>query len=233
MGLFSSLEDKLEKYVEILFDHYKGCIRPLEVAAKLNRVMRDLKQVSINHIFVPNHYTIILNPEDYQGMSSLFTRLINELEHYLQEKAKEKNYTLLAPVRITFKQDENLKAGHMNVEGVFSEEKYIAEKGVLDSHEDTLFFLQYGKIAPESKNRTKKASLKVTLKVTDGTCQEQEISLDSFPAIIGRQVDCDIIIRDSSVSRRHARLESKKTFPAYRLKEYEWYLCLTGSALAL
>jgi len=89
MGLFSNLEDKLEKYVEGLFDHYKGRIRPLEVAVKLNRAMRDLKQVSINHIFAPNQYIVLFNPEDYQAISSLLTRLRKELEHYLQEKANE------------------------------------------------------------------------------------------------------------------------------------------------
>lgn len=206
MGIFSNFEDRLEKYVEGVFDLYKGRIRPLEVAIKLNRAMRDLKQVSVNHIFAPNQYTILLNTEDYQTMSSLFVILSKELENYLQEKAVEKNYTLLAPVKITFKPDDNLKEGYINVEGFFSEEKYTTKKEVLDLHQDTLFFSASEIIALKKKDRVKK----ITLKITDGPCRGQEITLGSLPAIIGRQADCDMIIKDSSVSRHHARLEFEK-----------------------
>jgi hypothetical protein len=206
LGIFSNFEDRLEKYIEGIFDHYKGRIRPLEVAVRLNRAMRDLKQVSVNHIFVPNQYTILLSTEDYQAMSSLFVILSKELEHYLQEKAIEKNYTLLGPVKIIFKPEDSLKAGHMNVEGFFSEEKYTTKKEVLDLHQNTLFFSPNEIIVPEKKDQVKK----ISLKITDGPCRGQEITLSNFPAIIGRQADCDIIIRDSSVSRRHARLEFEK-----------------------
>lgn len=209
MGIFSSLEDRLERYFDTLFgDRYGGRIRPVEVARKLFRAMRELKQVSVKSVFAPNAYTVFLNPEDYQQMAPFLPLLTKELAQYLQEKAREANYTLLPPVRVSFQSDAGQETGRLRVTGAFHQvaDGEAAAGNEAENYEATLSYPSEKRISGHLPASVKR----IVLVVAAGSRKGQEMPLDRLPAIIGRRAGCDLVIPDPGVSRRHAWLEYKQ-----------------------
>lgn len=216
-GLFSGLEGNLEKYIEGFFkDKFKGRVQPVEIAKKLFREMRDRKRVSISNVYVPNEYTVYLNSEDWQAVSTIAPRLADELQEFLVEKAKEKSFTLVASPLVTFSEDNSLGEGLLRVEGRFGNpvtqrengigmgEAAAAKQAAVEEFEDTLCYRPARDTSPVPVVPTE---VKAYLEVSAGPQEGKVFSLEPYPMIIGRRENCDIIITDSSVSRRHARVE--------------------------
>ncbi|MBE3588963.1 MAG: DUF3662 and FHA domain-containing protein [Thermoanaerobacteraceae bacterium] len=214
MGFFSGLEGSLEKYIEGFFrDKFKGRVQPLEMAKRLAREMRERKRVSISRVYVPNEYTIYLNPTDFQAVAAIAPMLAGELADYLTQKAAEKNFTLVAPPRVEIQEDPSVGEGQMRVDGRFGEatgsplavEKSAPlEEGEEGEWEDTLHYHPARHTAPvpvvplESRAR---------LVITAGPQEGKSFPLPSGITLIGRRDICDLVINDASVSRRHAQIE--------------------------
>ncbi|OAT81415.1 FhaA domain-containing protein [Desulfotomaculum copahuensis] len=221
MGLFSGLEGSLEKYIEGFFrDKFKGRVQPLEMAKRLAREMRDRKRVSISRVYVPNEYIVFLHPEDYGAVSSIAPMLARELEDYLVQKAAEKNFTLVAPPRVTLEADPALEGGQLRVTGAFGSAapgttaaagpaKEADEDGAAaeETFEDTLRFYPARNTAPVPAVPEKPAA---RLEITAGPQQGRVFTLENRPLVIGRRDTCDLVLADTSVSRRHAQISFRQ-----------------------
>jgi len=224
VGLFSGLEGSLEKYIEGFFrDKFKGRVQPMEMARRLAREMRERKRVSISRVYVPNEYTVYLNPEDYQTVSSIAPMLAGELEDYLEQKAKEKNFTLVAPPRVTLEAEEGVEVGQLKVSGKFGPAAFPAGgaerregletarrpesmAGEGENQEDTLRFYPTHNTAPIPAVPGER---RARLVVTAGPQQGKVFPLVSCPLTIGRRDTCDLVLNDASVSRRHAQVSCR------------------------
>lgn len=205
MSIFSGLEGSLEKCIEGFFkDKSGGCVQPVEIAKRLAREMRDYRRVSVSNVYVPNHYTVYFHPSDWENISTFASLLSGELQEYVKQKAEEKKYTLAGAPVIDFAPDETLAAGNMRVESAFSEaspvEGHAPEE---ESIEHTQFFTPHKdcvrvESAPFVYGR---------LQVEAGPDMGKIFDLSADSIVIGRRSDCDIVLKDTSVSRRHARLE--------------------------
>jgi hypothetical protein len=213
MGFFSGLEGSLEKYIEGFFrDKFKGRVQPLEIARKLAREMRERKRVSVNLVYAPNEYEIRLNPEDWSSISYLAEALSCELQDYLSQKAEEKNFTLVAPPRVKFFEDQDLKPGQVRVIGKFGGPAAGAvgpgEEGDCQNRfEDTLNYRPSRDTAPVPVVRQAPCYL---LEVVEGPLAGKIFKLEGGPVVLGRRESCDIMLPDGSISRRHAKLEYHK-----------------------
>jgi hypothetical protein len=117
MGVFSVFEGSLEKYIDSFFkDKFGGRVQPVDIAKKLAREMRDCRRVSISNVYVPNIYTVFLNPEDHADIEPLRKTLAKELEDYVAKKAAEKRYTLTGQPAIKFAVEQALPAGGLRVD---------------------------------------------------------------------------------------------------------------------
>ncbi|OPY57192.1 MAG: Oxoglutarate dehydrogenase inhibitor [Pelotomaculum sp. PtaU1.Bin035] len=199
MGVFSDLEGNLEKYIEGFFkDKFKGRIQPVDIAKRLSREMRDRRRVSVNKIYAPNQYTVFLNPSDYDNINAFTSTLSMEMQDYVLQKAGEKKYTLAGPPVVNFAGEESLETGSMRIESGFSEA--LPEDEPL---EHTQFFhLNKGSVLTE-KAPVVYGRLQVEAGPDRGRCFE----LGAIPLVVGRHAGCDVVLNDTSVSRRHARLE--------------------------
>lgn len=213
MGLLSGLEGSLEKYIEGFFrDKFKGRVQPVDIAKRLAREMRDKKRVSVNLVYAPNEYTVFLSHEDWQTVGNLSRALAYELQEYLRQKAEEKEYTLVASPQVTINEDEDLKPGQIRVDSSFSEALHPPgempghdpEPEYEDEFEDTLC---YKPIRDTSPVPLVKQESRSCLLVLEGPQSGRVFELDGFPVVVGRRESCDIVLTDSSISRRHARLE--------------------------
>lgn len=214
MGFFSGLEGSLEKYIEGFFrDKFRGRVQPLEIAKKLAREMRDRKRVSVNLVYAPNEYEVFLNPEDWTSISYLAGAMSGELEEYLRQKAEEKEFTLVAPPRVRFFQDTELKPGQIRVAGKFGGPAEgvpgpaVDEENEESEFEDTLSYRPARDTAPVPVITQ---AVRFVLEIQEGPLAGRVLRLEGYPVILGRMESCDIVLPDASVSRRHARLETQK-----------------------
>lgn len=205
MGMFSGLEGSLEKYIEGFFkDKFGGRVQPVDIAKRLAREMRDGRRVSVSNIYVPNDFTVHLNPSDWDHISNFASTLAKELEEYVKQKAAEKKYTLAGPPAVRFTLDETLAPGGLKLEPAFSEAPAVEEGAAPPEEplENTQPF------QPVKDCRSYTAPLVYGYLVVDtGPDAGKKYSLSSVSVSIGRHEDCDIVLSDNSVSRRHARLE--------------------------
>lgn len=206
LGIFSGLEGSLEKYIEGFFkDKFGGRVQPVEIAKKLAREMRDSRRVSISKIYVPNEYTVHLYPSDWENISTFASLLSKELQEYVKQKAEEKKYTLAGPPAVKFARDETLASGSIRVESGFSEAPPEEEQPAAEEEpiEHTQRFLPVKDCV-----RVDTAPLVYgRLQVDAGHDKGKIINLSAVSIVMGRREGCDIVLNDTSVSRRHARLE--------------------------
>lgn len=204
MGVFSGLEGSLEKYIEGFFKgKFKGRVQPAEIAKKLAREMRNCRRVSVNRIYVPNQYTVCLNPSDYDHIASIAAVLSKELQEYVKQKAGEKKYTLAGPPVVDFAREELMAAGLFRIQSGFSE--MLPEDGP-PAADEVLEHTQLFRPVRDVAVVDKIPEVNARLQVKAGPEMGKVINLGTLPQVIGRHSGCDIVLRDISVSRRHARL---------------------------
>jgi hypothetical protein len=206
MGVFSGLEGSLEKYIDSFFkDNFGGRVQPVDIAKKLAREMRDCRRVSISNIYVPNMYTVFLDPSDSENVATFSSMLAKELEDYVTKKAAEKRYTLAGPPSVKFERDEALPAGGLRVTSEFSE--VPPEKKEAAPEEKPIEHTQRFRPVKEYTRVDAASPAGGLLQVNDGPDRGKVFHLKADSLVLGRHEGCDIVFNDSSVSRRHVRLE--------------------------
>ncbi len=207
MGILSGLEDNLEKYIEGFFkDRSGGAVQPVEIAKKIAKSMRDARLVSVNAIYIPNLYTVKLNPIDFEGMASFTDKLARELEGFVEKKAKEKKFTLTGRPVVEITADQSVPSGDIVIEALFSKEaahwEGEASKGECTLCEHTQPFTPV-----KSPPGIKTSNFNGFLRVESGPDRGKIIALAKPVMFVGRRESCDIVFNDPSVSRRHARID--------------------------
>ncbi|MEG6615241.1 DUF3662 and FHA domain-containing protein [Peptococcaceae bacterium 1198_IL3148] len=214
MGLFSGLEGNLEKYIEGFFkDKFKSRVQPVEIAKQLAREMRNNRRISVSNTYVPNEYTVILHPEDWESIGAFNQLLSLELQDYLLQKAEEKGFTLVGQPLVTVEKNEETAAGNIVVKANFGEavpvnlESLRKEQPVVDEAEveHTQMFKPIKETAPLPKPDVTPARLTVEA----GRDAGKFFILNSQQIDIGRRELNDIVLKDPSVSRIHAQIEVK------------------------
>lgn len=206
MGVLSGLEGSLEKYIEGFFkDSFGGRIQPVEIAKRLARGMRDGRRVSVKNIYVPNEYTVYLHQSDWENISHFATLLSQELQEYVKKKAEEKRYTLAGPPVVKFSPDENLTTGSIRLESEFSESVQVGNQP--DVIKEPIEHTQCFHPVKESLRVDTAPLIYGRLLVNEGPDRGEIYTLTAVSLILGRREDCDIVFNDTSISRRHARLE--------------------------
>lgn len=216
MGLFSGLEDSLEKYIEGFFkDKFSSDARvqPTDIAKKLARAMKDNRRVSVSNVYVPNQYIVLLHPEDYLPIKPMAALISKEMADYLVQKATEKKFTLVGQPQIMFTQDNSLQPGEIKIDSHFAEVTPDEVKSITptwyqeetdDEQQDTRQYQPIQDTAPLPKIQS---TVTATLLVEEGKDAGKEFPLGPYRTILGRRDTCDIMLSDHSVSRRHAQFE--------------------------
>jgi hypothetical protein len=205
MSVLRNLEAKLGGLVEGAFGRaFKSSVQPVELAHKLAKEMEDNQMVSVSRVYVPNHYRIFLSPQDRQQFSSYEAALRKELSDYLLEHARQEGLALTSRPQIELHTDERLELGEFGIQaqllaGPEPEPAEAAPAG--PSAGDFGHTMVYSpdrevrRLEPEPDRRQ-------ALLVGDG----RRSVLSGSVAFIGRSRECDVVVSDPNVSRRHAEL---------------------------
>jgi hypothetical protein len=202
VSVLRNLESKLAGLVEGAFSRaFKSEVRPVEIARKLAREMEEHKVQSLSRTYVPNQYAVWLSPEDREQFEGYEDELRRELSGYLLEHARRERLNLVSRPQVEFRTDERLRLGEFGIQARLvrpddheRQEPRQAEEGrtmVYSSAER----IQEPLREPDPRRGTAKLRI-------DG----RTALLGSQGATLGRSRDCEVVLEDANVSRKHAEV---------------------------
>lgn len=206
MGVLRNLEEKLEHLVEGLFSRtFKSRVQPVELARKLAKEMEANKTVSISRTYVPNEYTVFLSPEDRRQVESYERALSQELASYLLEYARREGLTLLTRPAVSFESDERLHLGEFGIQARLvkppTEDDEHVEQGEVGR---TMVYnsLRDADEASRADEPPQPRPVRRALLTASG----KRFPFDAASIVVGRSRECDVVLQDSAISRKHAQI---------------------------
>jgi len=209
-NVLKSIEKHMEKMVEGLFGRaFKSSVQPVELAHKLAKEMGDHKTVGVSRIYVPSEYDVYLSPSDHEQLSSFEGPLVEDLASYLVAFANREGWTLVAAPRITLHADDDLALGEFGI---------AAQMGAPAPQERAMPIVPppVGTVAkpPAGLSQTivfQPPAGAVATAAPPRVCGvlvagDRVYRLDAPATLLGRSRQCDVVINDPNVSRRHAEV---------------------------
>ncbi len=201
--MLRNLESKIAGLVEGTFSRaFKSEVRPVEIARKLAREMDEHRVASVSRTYVPNEYAVWLSPSDRAHFEGYEDELRRELAGYLLEHARSERVALLTAPRIEFKTDERLRLGEFGIQArlVRPAEDPEAAAPLQGDPGHTMVYSTADRIAePLAEPHPRRASAKLRM-------AGRTTIVPAAGAVIGRSRDCDVVVDDPNVSRRHAEV---------------------------
>ena len=202
MSVLRSLESKIAGLVEGTFGRvFPSEVRPVELAHKLAREMDEHRTVSLSRTYVPNEYVVWLSPDDRARYDGVEQPVIDELSAYLLEHARRERLTMVARPVIELRTDDQLSLGEFGIQArlVRAPDDAAGEAAQGDHGHTAVYRTETGH-RPPAPNATR------ALVVTEG----RRWPVRPSGSVVGRSRDCDIVLADPNVSRRHAELGMKE-----------------------
>jgi hypothetical protein len=206
--MLRNLEAKLGGLVEGAFGRaFRTRVQPVELAHKLAKEMEDNQVVSVSRVYVPNHYRVFLSPEDREQFMSYEPALRKELSDYLLEHARSEGLALTSRPQIDLETDERLGLGEFGIQAQLlsppdEEQPEMAEAAPSAGDFGHTMVYSPDRAAPRIEPATGEDGRRKALLVGEG----RRTVLSGSKVVIGRSRDCDIVVSDPNVSRRHAEL---------------------------
>jgi hypothetical protein len=230
MNPLRTLENMIAGLVEGAFGRaFKAEVRPMELARKLAREMDEHKTTSVSRVYAPNEYSVWLSVKDRERYDGVEQEVIDELCAYLLEHARGEDLALASRPRISFHTDESLQLGEFGIEAKLArldedDAPPAADRDVSvprgpervapmppepraptgvrqEERGHTMVYSNServrGAVEQVGTRRRSKALL-----VLAG----RRLLLSPRGAVLGRSRDCDVVVDDSGVSRRHAEV---------------------------
>ncbi len=209
MSVLRSLENRIAGLVEGTFGRvFRSEVRPVELARKLAKEMDDHRTVSLSRTYVPNEFTVWLSPEDRERYEGVEHEIADELSAYLLEHARRERLALVSRPVIEFRTDERLALGEFGIQARLARTPDEAPAGSPPpaaappaSHGNTMIYSASDRhreqLSEVRANRAGRAIVVVAGK---------RLLVGATGATIGRSRDCDIVVDDANVSRRHAEV---------------------------
>ena len=210
LNVLKSIEKHMEKMVEGIFGRaFKSSVQPVELAHKLAKEMSDHKTVSVSRIYVPNEYEVYLSPGDYEQLSSFEGPLVEDLASYLVAYANRESWTLVAPPAITLHADADLALGefgiaaHMGAQGAPESAVALVGSPIGTVAKPPAGLSQTIVFQPPAAAAPVAPASRLCGVLVRG---DRVYRLDGPVTVLGRSRQCDVVINDPNVSRRHAEV---------------------------
>jgi hypothetical protein len=212
---------------------FRSTVQPVELARKLAKEMDDHKTISIHRVYVPDEYTVFLNPADREQFTAYETQMRNELAEYLVEHARREGYSLSARPLVLLETDDDLTVGTFGI--AVSTQRPAATPAdeppkrapqpppppsdlpdVADLADEMPVVPAAPPLEPPGATMIYAPSDHEPPAAADQPEPREEtatlewpgglITIDQRVIVIGRSSDCDLTIDDANVSRRHAEV---------------------------
>ena len=193
MGLLDNLEQRLDRIVNGSFSKaFKSEVQPVELGAALQQEIDNRADTITGQTVVPNIFIIELGDIDHDRLAPYFATLSAELSALADAYFSEQRYTTVAAAHVSFTHDSTLETGVFRI-------RSTAAQRPLDVFN-----------APAAKSDLT-PQVPMTAFTPEATPHLVSITGEEFRITqsvtnIGRGVEADIQIDDTSVSRLHCAI---------------------------
>lgn len=207
MNPFKSVETTISNLVEGVFGRvFRSEVRPMELARKLAREMDAHRTVSVSRVYAPNEYSVWLSPKDRARYEGVEGDVIDELCAYLLEHARREDLILGSRLQISFHTDERLSLGEFGIQarlvGAHDEEHGPPPPAEQQEHGETMIYSTSARLQGAlDESRATPPPQRVLLAIGD-----RRLIVPPGGGTIGRSRDCDMVLDDAGISRRHAEI---------------------------
>ncbi len=218
MNPFKSVETTIAKLVEGAFGRaFRSEVRPMELARKLAREMDEHRTVSVSRVYVPNEYAVWLSAEDRARYEEVEHEVIEELCAYLLEHARREDLILASPPHIAFHTDDRLSLGEFGIEARLVRPDVQDEPDVppqeapqrppaappqpAEEHGNTMIYSTSARVGGPVETARPQRLPRALLAVSG-----RRLLVPPGGGTIGRSRECDIVLEDTGISRKHAEL---------------------------
>jgi hypothetical protein len=245
VSVFRNIERKIGGVVEGVFGRtFRSSVQPVELARKLAKEMDDHRTISIHRVYVPSVYTIYLNPADREQFTAYEAQMCSELEEYLVEHARREGYTTASRPVVTLETEDDLHVGMFGIAVETGDEEELAGRPAPEPSSgpeppsvplaaplppvapdlppapagSTKVYAPGSDPEPEPEPVPEQAPAPAEVVVLMWEGREHQLGATPI-TVIGRSSECDIVVGDPNVSRRHA--EVRKLGRGYSLVDLD------------
>ena len=204
MSMLRNLESRIADLVEGTFGRvFRSEVRPVELARGLAKEMDQHRTMSVSRVYVPNEYVVWLSPEDRGRFEGVEQEIADELAAYLLEHARREKLAMVSRPNVGFDTDEALKLGEFGIQArlVRAASEGRAEQG---DHGHTMVYSTSDRMREELDRPRAAEAAGRAMVLAEG----KRMLVGEGGAVIGRSRDCDIVLSDPNVSRRHAEIRA-------------------------
>jgi hypothetical protein len=192
---------RVERFFERLVERpsarlFRTRLRPIQVLRRIERAMEAERGAHGRRGLVPDQFVVRLHPLDLAAMTPA-DEVAGELASGALSFARSHAYALRERPRVTLEPDPTLRPGEAEVETTVSPAQDAAAG---DDHAGggTRVFEVPVVRAPD-----------IVIEIREPGRAARWIPASGAPIRIGRAPECELVLRDSRVSRRHARLMAR------------------------
>lgn len=194
---------RVERFIERLVERpsarlFRTRLQPIQVLRRIERAMEAGRDADGQRGLVPDRYVVHLHPDDFAGFEPP-QAVAGELASGALSFARARGYALRDRPRVTLQPEPTLRPGEVDVDAEVSplpDSVVAADAAILDS--GTRVFEVPVVRAPD-----------VVIQVSEPGRAARQVPLTGAPVRIGRAPECELVLKDSRVSRRHARLQAR------------------------
>jgi hypothetical protein len=202
MSMLKTFESKIAGLVEGAFGRaFRSELRPVEIARKLAREMEEHKVVSVSKTYAPNEYHVYVSAADRERFADYEGALVKELSGYLLEHARLEKLALLSRPDINFHVDERLSLGEFGIQARMVRSPDAPEAEPEQGEVGHTMIYSAERLRPADAGPPP-AGPQTAILVAEG----RRMVVGATGAVIGRSRDCDVVLGDGNVSRRHAEV---------------------------
>jgi len=219
-----SLLARFEEVAELLFTgmfkkNSNTRLQPVEIAKELVRAMLKNKQVSISQVYVPNVYRVFLHSSDWSPFASFGDAFLIELSKYIYAEGQKSGFTFLSKPSIELHSDDTVNPHEMFIEVDFDDSIEVLwedpeeedrdspeSSGVSEDWRDRTNVFQgqlpLNLVNPQDYGRKSRS----VLEIIQGPDSGRTFILEGNEYHMGRHAQCEIVLNDAEVSRRHLKI---------------------------
>jgi hypothetical protein len=192
---------RVERFFERLVERpsarlFRTRLQPLQILRRIERTMDSERGAAGRPGLVPDQFTVRLHPDDLAGLDSA-EEVAGELASGALTYARGHGYALRDRPRVTLLPDETLRPGEAEIDAEVSPS--IDPPTGTDSADGGTRVYEVPVVRAPS----------IELEIREPGRSPRRIPVAGGPIRIGRGPECELVLRDSRVSRRHVRLAAR------------------------
>jgi hypothetical protein len=192
---------RVERFFERLVERpsarlFRTRLQPLQIFRRIERAMEAERGAEGRRGLVPDQFVVRLHPDDLAALIPA-EEFASDLASGALSFARARGYSLRERPRVTLQPDPRLRAGEAEVDATVSPLP-DAPNGHEGVDPGTRVFEVPVVRSPD-----------VVIEVREPNQPPRRVPASGAPIRIGRSPDCELVLRDTRASRRHARLAAR------------------------